>query len=247
VIFDQDNVAVFVGSVIVWRQRMPATHKEAASAASKPLYTEAGPSKTNALRILKEQCSLLLCPAAKPWGITGGDSKSFECMSLAVVLTAFAWSRNLPTAARLPGRAIALGCATMATSASGSPAGSPIAALGGRKLRVLALHGFAQDADSFRSKTGGFRSSVKDLVEFEYALAPFLDSHDLIGEGRTWYMFSQQDTTGDMTWGKFDETLSYLSTVFKEKGPFDGVLGFSQGACLAATLACMQGASRYLP
>ncbi|OMO86291.1 hypothetical protein CCACVL1_09688 [Corchorus capsularis] len=38
----------------------------------------------------------------------------------------------------------------------------------------------------------------------------------------------------------FDVSLAYLKKVFSEQGPFDGILGFSQGAAMAA-LVCAQG------
>lgn len=38
----------------------------------------------------------------------------------------------------------------------------------------------------------------------------------------------------------FEESLEYLKTVFSEKGPFDGILGFSQGAAMAATVCSRQ-------
>ena len=34
----------------------------------------------------------------------------------------------------------------------------------------------------------------------------------------------------------FEKSLAYLKTVFSEKGPFDGILGFSQGAAMAAAV-----------
>ncbi|GAB2287267.1 hypothetical protein Dimus_021649 [Dionaea muscipula] len=45
----------------------------------------------------------------------------------------------------------------------------------------------------------------------------------------------QQQTEG------FNESTSYLSTVFSEQGPFDGVLGFSQGAAMAALICAQMG------
>lgn len=38
----------------------------------------------------------------------------------------------------------------------------------------------------------------------------------------------------------FDVSLAYLKKMFSEQGPFDGILGFSQGAAMAALL-CAQG------
>jgi hypothetical protein len=38
-----------------------------------------------------------------------------------------------------------------------------------------------------------------------------------------------------------DESLAYLHKAMVEQGPFDGVMGFSQGACMAAVLAALVG------
>jgi len=38
----------------------------------------------------------------------------------------------------------------------------------------------------------------------------------------------------------FDKSLTYLKTAFEEKGPFDGILGFSQGAAMAAAVCGKQ-------
>ena len=42
-----------------------------------------------------------------------------------------------------------------------------------------------------------------------------------------------------MEWGKFEETVEYIERAFQEQGPFDGVLGFSQGACVVGVLCAM--------
>jgi len=39
----------------------------------------------------------------------------------------------------------------------------------------------------------------------------------------------------------FEESLEYLKEVFKTQGPFDGILGFSQGGVMAAILCGMLG------
>jgi predicted acylesterase/phospholipase RssA len=36
-----------------------------------------------------------------------------------------------------------------------------------------------------------------------------------------------------------DESLTYLHKAMIEQGPFDGIMGFSQGACMAAVLAAL--------
>lgn len=45
----------------------------------------------------------------------------------------------------------------------------------------------------------------------------------------------QQQTDG------FDVSLAYLKTVFSQAGPFDGIMGFSQGAAMAAAVSARRG------
>lgn len=110
---------------------------------------------------------------------------------------------------------------------------------GQARKRVLALHGFAQTGAFFRQKTGSVRKGMKD-VEFVYIDAPFSGTHPTIGEGKSWYEFHEKGEDGrNMEWGKFDETVKFLEGVFTQQGPFDGILGFSQGACVAGVLSAM--------
>lgn len=36
------------------------------------------------------------------------------------------------------------------------------------KMNILCLHGYRQNADSFRSKTGSFRKFLKNYANFKY-------------------------------------------------------------------------------
>ena len=42
-----------------------------------------------------------------------------------------------------------------------------------------------------------------------------------------------------LTRAGLDESLTYLHKAMIEQGPFDGIMGFSQGACMAAVLAAL--------
>lgn len=42
------------------------------------------------------------------------------------------------------------------------------------KLRVLALHGYRQNAEVFRQKTGSFRKIVHKFAQFTYITAPHI-------------------------------------------------------------------------
>eukprot|EP00802_Teleaulax_amphioxeia_P022877 Tamp_23376.p1 GENE.Tamp_23376~~Tamp_23376.p1 ORF type:complete len:154 (+),score=29.74 Tamp_23376:467-928(+) len=52
------------------------------------------------------------------------------------------------------------------------------------------------------------------------------------------YEFNEREGK-KMVWEKFDETLAFLDRVFLQHGPFDGILGFSQGACVAGVLCAL--------
>lgn len=40
------------------------------------------------------------------------------------------------------------------------------------KLKILALHGYRQNAENFKAKTGSFRKIVQKFAEFTYVTAP---------------------------------------------------------------------------
>ncbi|GMR35939.1 hypothetical protein PMAYCL1PPCAC_06134, partial [Pristionchus mayeri] len=117
-----------------------------------------------------------------------------------------------------------------------------------RRLRILCLHGYRQNDVFFREKTGSLRKMIKKYADLHYACAPHrpnVESSEERGDVRGWWFtkvdsqFSSRDVT-DLATG-FDDSVGYLVKFVKENGPFDGLLGFSQGACmLHLLLAKMQ-------
>ncbi|KAJ8936751.1 hypothetical protein NQ314_012171 [Rhamnusium bicolor] len=130
-----------------------------------------------------------------------------------------------------------------------------------QKLKILAIHGYRQNAETFRAKTGSFRKMVHKWAQFTYITAPHKvilvdDSNDLnkgdepdIGQSKDeeqygWF-FNRDDKTfrgirkGGPAIG-FEHSLKLVETVFEEDGPFDGILGFSQGACFVGLLCDLQ-------
>lgn len=69
------------------------------------------------------------------------------------------------------------------------------------------------------------------------------NAEEKVQEQRGWYFskpeltFNSHDYT-DFSWG-LEESLEVIQKAFEELGPFDGILGFSQGACLASMLCYM--------
>ncbi|XP_023223450.1 esterase OVCA2-like [Centruroides sculpturatus] len=117
-------------------------------------------------------------------------------------------------------------------------------------LKILCLHGYRQDAGYFKEKFGGFRKIVKNVAELVFIDAPHIIPNDNPAEGsclrpgRGWW-FTQKEKTFDPRLDSnvcvgFDESLQLIKETFEAHGHFDGILGFSQGAALAALLCALQ-------
>jgi len=127
-----------------------------------------------------------------------------------------------------------------------------------QKLKILAIHGYRQNAEVFRQKTGSFRKMVHKWAQFTFITAPHkvLPVEDLSKtceinveecedvEQFGWF-FNRDDMTfrgirkGGPAIG-FDESVQLIEETFEKYGPFDGVLGFSQGACFVGLLCDLQ-------
>ncbi|KAK7269442.1 hypothetical protein RIF29_22168 [Crotalaria pallida] len=151
-----------------------------------------------------------------------------------------------------------------------------------RKLRILCLHGFRQNASSFKGRTASLSKKLKKIAEFVFIDAPHelpfvYQTPTFMSHGRcessslppsppppsgncrkkfAWFVPPNFDLGSGVDWkvadGPFDPlqyqhqtsgydiSLSRLKTVFSEEGPFDGILGFSQGAAMAALISSQQ-------
>lgn len=105
-----------------------------------------------------------------------------------------------------------------------------------KKLRILCVHGYRQDAESFRSKLGSLRKSTKSTVDYTFITAPLVVNEN--EKERGWW-FSRSDNSfdaqeqSDVSIG-LDDSLKLVSDTVQKEGPFDGILGFSQGASFVA-------------
>ena len=63
-------------------------------------------------------------------------------------------------------------------------------------------------------------------------------------DSRSWWFNAEDNTFSGKCLGGpalgFEDTLEVIKNVEEEHGPFDGLMGFSQGACLVGLLAAMQ-------
>ncbi|MED6128349.1 Rhodanese-like domain-containing protein 6 [Stylosanthes scabra] len=150
-----------------------------------------------------------------------------------------------------------------------------------KKLRILCLHGFRQNASSFKGRTSSLAKKLKKIAEFVFVDAPHelsfiyqtTSAEDVACESSplppsppppsencrkkyAWVVAPNFDGSNDISWkvaeGPFDPlqyqqqtdgydtSLSHLKNVFSQQGPFDGILGFSQGAAMAALISAQQ-------
>ncbi|KAL2467492.1 Serine hydrolase [Forsythia ovata] len=112
-----------------------------------------------------------------------------------------------------------------------------------RKLRFLCLHGFRTSAEIFKKQvTGKWPESVLENLDLVFVDAPFPCQGKSDVEGifdppyYEWFQFNKEFNEYE----NFDECLAYIENCMIEQGPFDGLLGFSQGAILSAALPGLQ-------
>ncbi|NXD31861.1 OVCA2 Esterase, partial [Spelaeornis formosus] len=118
-----------------------------------------------------------------------------------------------------------------------------------RPLRLLALHGYRQSARRFHQRTGALRKALRGRAELLAIDAPHLlptaaeDEPNGDDPPRGWW-FSGPGTfeAGEAAAAPtgLEESLSAVAAALAEHGPFDGLLGFSQGAALAAMVCALR-------
>lgn len=119
------------------------------------------------------------------------------------------------------------------------------------KLKVLCIHGYRQNETTFREKSGALRKLLKRHVDFVFVTAPHTLSEDVnlaikpdSEQDKGWWFsrpnkgYYALDNT-DISTG-FEESLKLIEEAFETLGPFDGVLGFSQGAAFVSLLCVLR-------
>jgi predicted esterase len=117
-------------------------------------------------------------------------------------------------------------------------------------LRVLALHGYRQSGDALNKSFGFLRKDHTD-VEFFFPDGPHIFTHSMNGD-----LLSPDKPQQRAWWNSSDdgkhykglrESILHLNQIVKEHGPFDGVIGFSQGAFLTTILCSLQQLGTLIP
>ena len=121
------------------------------------------------------------------------------------------------------------------------------------KPRILCLHGKAQTAESFSKKIGGARRKLERAFDLTFLDGPIdleevsqstptssagSDTTPVFNTGRAWFLREpQEDKPEQYRYLKLAEAIEYISTYASNHGPFDGMMGFSQGGTVVTALA----------
>ncbi|XP_010025403.2 esterase AGAP003155 [Eucalyptus grandis] len=110
------------------------------------------------------------------------------------------------------------------------------------KPRILCLHGFRMSAKILETQIHKWPESVLEKLDLVYLNAPYPSMGKSGVEGIfdppyfEWFQANQDFTEFE----NFEECIDFIEDFMVKNGPFDGLLGFSQGAVLAAALPGMQ-------
>lgn len=143
------------------------------------------------------------------------------------------------------------------------------------------MHGFRQNASSFKGRTASLAKKLKNIAELVFVDAPHelpfiyqpcladpnccesssvpqspLPPPKSCSKKFAWFIAPNFSEKSDTDWKMadspfdplqylqqtdgFDSSLAYLKNVFSQEGPFDGMLGFSQGAAMVASVCTRQ-------
>uniref|UniRef100_A0A804MU80 Serine hydrolase domain-containing protein n=1 Tax=Zea mays TaxID=4577 RepID=A0A804MU80_MAIZE len=111
-----------------------------------------------------------------------------------------------------------------------------------KRTKVLCLHGFRTSGAFLKKQISKWHPSILQQFEMVFPDGVFPAGGKSEIEGIfpppyfEWYQFNMEFT--DYT--NLDECISYLCDYMVKNGPFDGLLGFSQGATLLALLVGYQ-------
>ncbi|XP_064480897.1 esterase OVCA2-like isoform X2 [Ornithodoros turicata] len=115
--------------------------------------------------------------------------------------------------------------------------------------QVLCLHGYGQNAKVFASKIGAFRKATKSLLDLEFidapnVLPPRCENGIQEGDRCAWWYSMSDDTVTCLELSHksivFERSINAIREAWISHGPFDGILGFSQGATMVTFVLFLQ-------
>jgi len=129
-----------------------------------------------------------------------------------------------------------------------------------KTLKILMLHGYTQSGPLFHAKTKALEKLLNKAfpgVALSYPTGPLkLRANDVPGfdtstvdnpadEIDCYGWWRRSDTSNPPEYVGLEEGLAAVAETIKAEGPFDGIMGFSQGAAMAAMVtSLLEGESR---
>ncbi|KAJ1503066.1 Ovarian cancer-associated protein 2 [Coelomomyces lativittatus] len=112
------------------------------------------------------------------------------------------------------------------------------------KLKILCLHGYLQNANVFKKRTSVLRKALQDIADLDYITAPH-DADEFMAkpdqpedEGqRAWWNAREHPSSSTPEYVGYLTSKQFIQKRLQTHGPYDGVLGFSQGASMAFTVS----------
>ncbi|KAJ5970660.1 Serine hydrolase FSH [Penicillium vulpinum] len=123
-------------------------------------------------------------------------------------------------------------------------------------LKLLMLHGYTQSGSLFHAKSRALTKHIQKAfplheVSTSYPTAPIrlrpadIPGYEPSSEGtpdneiESYGWWRRSNTANPPLYTGIEEGFAAVARTLKEEGPFDGVIGFSQGAALAAMVAAL--------
>ncbi|OBA21845.1 FSH1-domain-containing protein [Metschnikowia bicuspidata var. bicuspidata NRRL YB-4993] len=122
--------------------------------------------------------------------------------------------------------------------------------------KILCLPGFLQSGAVFAEKSSGLRKLLTKKLRYDLDYIdppvvisskeqlPFKLSEDPLEESEKWARILEKGLnrcwwlhTSDGEYEGFDEAMKFVTAYIRQNGPYDGIIGFSQGAAMAAVIA----------
>lgn len=121
-----------------------------------------------------------------------------------------------------------------------------------KKLRVLCFHGYYNNIEVMKYQFEYYEHIFKEYIEFEY-INGFYENYDIFDlqlysmfKGKSFYSWAINDDISGKPKG-FRPSLEYVIDYMNRNGPYDGILGFSQGTFLVRTLLKLDEFKTELP
>ena len=107
-------------------------------------------------------------------------------------------------------------------------------------MKIIGLHGFQSSSEIFLKQTKYLRKFLDKDIKWYIPNAPNISSKEILPEIKNYFEppYYQWYDKNNLNNG-YDYSINFLKSYNDIYGPFDGVIGFSQGASMAYVLSSM--------